>query len=440
VFARVWFDICAGCSAKCPWCQTGCQARQGKPVPNRVIAPDDFSRAIDYMLAQGILGANSSVDIYNFGEPLLHPQLQEIVASLHRAGLKFGLSTNASRVRTLNGSVLENLQYITFSMPGFSQASYDRIHGLNFETIKANIPTLVRNFRECGFRGTPYIAYHVYQFNMRELDEACRFAVENDLGLEASCAFFNDLDMSLSFLDSTMPYEQLKRASQELVLYYVEDLRASQPADFQCKQWNELTLNERCQVVLCCAATKNKGPGILGDLFQMSDEAIRQAKAGHQLCSRCLASGNAYWGHHPLRVRTIPQAANAALRSPDDFAGVSFVEQPSSCAGLFNGVSLSDFGTLIAQGWARNPAGDCAANEILLVDDRRRIVACGPVNLPREDIVQAANLDHARSRNCGWRIRFDRHHLSTGSQRLFGYAFDRATKTAYRLSNSVAIE
>ncbi|GBF34170.1 hypothetical protein DCCM_3282 [Desulfocucumis palustris] len=45
------------------------------------------------------------------------------------------------------------MRFIIFSMPGFSQESYDKIHGFNFEKIKDNIIKMSRNFRENGFTG-----------------------------------------------------------------------------------------------------------------------------------------------------------------------------------------------------------------------------------------------------------------------------------------------
>jgi hypothetical protein len=232
-----------------------------------------------------------------------------------------------------------------------------------------------------------------------------------------------------------MPYEQLKQASQELVLHHIEALRSRQPAGYECRNRNELTLNERCQVLLCCTVDKNDGPGVLGDLFHMSYDAIREAKARHEICHRCLSSACAYLINNSPIIKAMPEAAVATAPSPADFAGVVYVEQPPSCAGAFEAVSPSPLDSLTLEGWARDPVNDCAAQEILLLDEDRKVVACAPVNQRREDVAQAANFDPVRMRNCGWRVRFRRDRLSPGRQYLLGYALNRTGKAAYRLSN-----
>ena len=81
MFARVFFDIYGGCNAKCPWCQTGWATRQGKPVSSQAIAPNAFARSIDYMLSKEIIGPQTVLDLYNFAEPFLHPQFEDIMGT-----------------------------------------------------------------------------------------------------------------------------------------------------------------------------------------------------------------------------------------------------------------------------------------------------------------------------------------------------------------------
>ncbi len=431
MFKRVFFDICAGCNARCPWCQTGNKTRQGQPLPKGAIAPEDFARALDYMFSTEMINQKTVVELYNFAEPFLHPQFQEIIKCMAHSGLRFALSTNASCLKTFSEPVLDRLAYITFSMPGFSQGSYDRIHGFNFETIKSNIVAILKNFRECGFHGHPYISYHVYQFNTEELEDACKFAADNDLGLEAPYALFNDGKWTVSYLDGTMPYEQLRRAGQDLMLHYVNELLAQQPANFVCPQHDILTLNERCEVLLCCGVSKNEGPGILGSLFEMNVEGIQHLKQEHPLCRRCLASGAAYWGHHPVYRRRLKRTFAVHAGTMGDVGSVSFVEEPSVCAGAFESISRAGTGILLVQGWARDPVNDCPIDEILVVDDNRKVLASSRIPPSEEE---------GHGGRSFWQVRVDLRHASPGNRHLVGYAFDRAKRIAYRLANGVDLK
>jgi len=237
-----------------------------------------------------------------------------------------------------------------------------------------------------------------------------------------------------------MPYEQLKRASQELVLHYLDGFRATQPTDSQCPNWEDIVLNERWQVVLCCMVDKNDGPGILGNLFEMSYEDIRKAKSRHKVCDRCFSSGCAYLVCNPFGIAPkVHPSADVISVSAEELAHIVFVERPPSCAGYFETASRLAGDRLLVEGWARDPVKDCPAPEIILLDEKRGIIACGPVNIERDDAVRAANLDLNRMRNCGWRIAIQSKPSSSQPQHIIGYAFNRAEKVAYRLVNIMRV-
>jgi len=47
-------------------------------------------------------------------------------------------------------------------MNGFSQSSYDKIHGFDFELIKKNIIEIIKTFRNAGYLGVATILYTTY--------------------------------------------------------------------------------------------------------------------------------------------------------------------------------------------------------------------------------------------------------------------------------------
>lgn len=60
-------------------------------------------------------------------------------------------------------------------MPGFSQESYDKIHGFNFEKIKENIKKYANDMELAGVKDKMWVAYHMYQFNLDEIYDAYVF-------------------------------------------------------------------------------------------------------------------------------------------------------------------------------------------------------------------------------------------------------------------------
>lgn len=316
MFQLVQFEISGKCNAKCPWCQTGKKTRNGIRLDKGFIEVDQFSKAIDYLLDNGIVSQSTQFDLFNWGEPLLNPSVKEIVSILNQWNLRFGFSTNASIFVPFEGKAsLKNLVVLTFSMPGFSQASYDRIHGFNFEKIKTNIANILKNFRACGFHGRANIVMHGYQFNKDEAKPCMQFAKKMKIGFASYYAYFNDALMFKAYLDSTLPYDQLKAASKDLCLFYVDDLLASRPKNYTCPQmFDVLTIDEECTVLTCCGLEKGTNGYAVGNLFDMSAEEILTKKKQQSICKECLRSGLAYLGQNPvfLQVKYVEYWKNIA--------------------------------------------------------------------------------------------------------------------------------
>jgi MoaA/NifB/PqqE/SkfB family radical SAM enzyme len=153
MFNPIFFEISGRCNAHCHWCYTGIANKNNQPKGNFVDF-DEFVTSINYMVAHGIIQSNSTVFLYNWGEPFLHPKFEKIISFLNSKGVKYGLSTNGSSpAHFKHNEDLRGLVHLRFSMCGFSQASYSKIYGFSFEKIKQNIINILNDFRNRGFSG-----------------------------------------------------------------------------------------------------------------------------------------------------------------------------------------------------------------------------------------------------------------------------------------------
>jgi MoaA/NifB/PqqE/SkfB family radical SAM enzyme len=149
MFYYVNFEISGKCNANFEYCVSGKKSISGsfQQKNSSFIDLERFKSAINYMLKNELIGTDSTVGLYNWGEPFLHPKFKEILSFLNMKGVNYALSTNASKLIEFENFDLKNLKKITFSMPGFSQESYDLIHGFKFERIKSNIKKMLINYR-----------------------------------------------------------------------------------------------------------------------------------------------------------------------------------------------------------------------------------------------------------------------------------------------------
>jgi MoaA/NifB/PqqE/SkfB family radical SAM enzyme len=289
MYNSVYFEISGLCNAKCPWCVNG--RGNLKPYPSRIIPPKEFQIAIDYLLKETLIDSNSLIHLYNYGEPLLHPCLDEILQILVDRKLKYSISTNASKYIELDYFLLKNLERFFISIPGFSQNSYNKIHGFDFKKILANIDQWITRIGHEKIQ----IQYHVYQFNLDEIEIASAYFKQKEVNFFPYFAYFNDYQLAKSYLENTLPQKMLYAASKELFLYYVEDQTSRKSCDYVCPQHSILTLDEYCNVLTCCLISKADSDYSIGSLFSLSKHDIEQKKPNQGICSECMQKGISNW-------------------------------------------------------------------------------------------------------------------------------------------------
>ena len=178
-YTEIYMDVTNKCNAMCKYCKTGqanlCGA--SREAPPYYMTRAEFERLHRHLLDHNIITPDCIYRIYNWYEPSLNPHLPDLFNYMREVGIRLDMSTNAGKAIDFSRvESCENWYGILFSMPGFSQSSYDRIHGFDFEKVKANIRATMEAIRARGFHGYAMINYHLYQFNIGEVRAAKAFA------------------------------------------------------------------------------------------------------------------------------------------------------------------------------------------------------------------------------------------------------------------------
>lgn len=313
MFEKIYFDIIGGCNAKCPLCVTA-RTSFGQRIQH--ISESDFARAIDRLLDLSLATPGfSTVGLYSWGEPSLHPNLDGIVSVLSERGLFAGISTNASKQMKFSTST-KHFREVVFSVPGWSQASQDKIHGFRFDRIVANMEATIKNMRGNGYEGQFALSYHVYQFNFFEEFELARnWCADHGVVFQPYFAYINDYEPNKAFLKGTMDRATLEQISKRLFLHYYDEIVQSRPDDWRCPQWDRfLTLNHKSEVLLCCVLPETHEEYSLGSVFELEREDIIRGKTTSRECDDCISCGVAYWAHNP-KMLTTPEVGQAPRRA-----------------------------------------------------------------------------------------------------------------------------
>ena len=162
MYPEVYMDVLNKCNAKCKYCLTGQANLTGKSnqTPTYFMDESTFESLAQHMINTKIIEPNALFHLYNWYEPTLNPHLPGILNSMREQGLRVDLSTNAGYLMDFSSlGDCRHIESILFSMPGYSQESYDKIHGLELETVKSNIRTTMEELRKRNFKGDPYINF-----------------------------------------------------------------------------------------------------------------------------------------------------------------------------------------------------------------------------------------------------------------------------------------
>ena len=169
------------CNLRCPYCPTGAgqvgRERSMMPLPLYKKVLDELG---DYLLY---------MEFCNWGEPLLHRRLPEMISMASKRGVStlisthFSLPMNASQSEEL---VASGLAVLGVSLDGARQESYEKYRvGGDIETVLRNIRLVNEAKRKLNATLPKVIwSFHVFEWNRHEIELAKSMA--RDLEIEIS--------------------------------------------------------------------------------------------------------------------------------------------------------------------------------------------------------------------------------------------------------------
>lgn len=294
IYKEVYFEISGICNAKCPFCVTG----TGRLPQGGLISVGLFEKSIDKLIEEKLIDNRSCIFLYNWGEPFLHQDLDKIIEYVNKREVNFALSSNASVYKEFKAEAINKLQEISFSMPGFSQSSYDKVHGFRFEKIKQNIAMFVGHLKKIGYRNKVKIFYHIYQFNLDEIILAKEFAKTIDADFVPYYAFIADYDKAKNYLLNRLSIAEMRNVAESIVLADMMQKVKMMPLNYECPQDDILVLDEKAEILTCCFLPKDHPEYSCGNLFDVELLEKLKAKDIMDECQFCLESGLSYCVHN----------------------------------------------------------------------------------------------------------------------------------------------
>ncbi len=163
------------CNLRCPLCPTGLLAQNRK---SQLMAWETYTRAVDLLAPWAY-----KVNLFNWGESLLHPRLCDMIRYAGERNLGTNLSTNLSLELDddrLDSLIASGLEFICLSIDGATQETYARYRRRGkLELVLENVRRLLERRRDLS-SATPIVEWQFIpmRHNQHELEDARRTAME----------------------------------------------------------------------------------------------------------------------------------------------------------------------------------------------------------------------------------------------------------------------
>ncbi|HID87236.1 MAG TPA: radical SAM protein [Anaerolineae bacterium] len=237
---RYFIDPLNVCNLRCPLCPTG---RGELMRPQGKMNLEDFKRLVDQIAPYAY-----SVQLFNWGEPFLHPHIFDMIryASQRRISVQLSSNLNYFSEEMAEQAVASGLARLLVPVDGATEETYQKYRrGGRLEIVIRNLRLLVEAKRRAG-SSTPFITLLtlVNRYNEHELGQLRQMAA--DLGLDS----FSTCPIFVNTRDREQVEEWLPE--DERLSYY--DYSAEQLENvWHCADlWESCTINWDGGVAPCC--------------------------------------------------------------------------------------------------------------------------------------------------------------------------------------------
>ncbi len=287
---RYWIDVVGSCSLRCPSCPVG--NYQG-PGPAKVkMKVETFAKIVEKIKQSHPPSQKVLINPFNWGEPIFHPQIDEIIQICRQYGFACGLSSTLNHSPNLEKIVKAGPTFLRISLSGYYNATYSRTHRRgNIYQVKSNMFLLRNLLDQTKSETLIQVGYHLYKHNVKEdsillIKLLCH---ELDFLLFPQIAMLFPLEKTVDAASGTIT--QGDKEIHDLLLItpqkWKTDLAPLRTFYPDCKlRRTETAINADGTVSLCCGVYDQKN-NIAENFLDISHEELQARKYSHPFCQAC---------------------------------------------------------------------------------------------------------------------------------------------------------
>ena len=246
---KLTIDIGNVCNLKCPLCPTG---RGDKGASRGFMKIEGFKKVLDEVGSY-----LTNLELYNWGEPLLHKDLIEMIQYAKDGNIPVCISTNLNVLdkNMAEALISTHIDKIFISFDGASPETYSKYRiGGDFHKVVSNIGQLLEAKKKLNNRYTRIVLlFHVFKHNEHEVEKIRELA--NDCGMEFRINRMRT-DMGKEIFEKVEDsIERDKNWIPENPKYCAFDLeKKGKKKQMKCNHlWKTTVINWDGTVLPCCA-------------------------------------------------------------------------------------------------------------------------------------------------------------------------------------------
>ena len=283
-------DILSSCNLKCASCP---HSIEDSDVPKGSMTLGTFKEVFDKIIKDS--PSVSHISLYSWGEPLLHPYLDEIINYVHDKNVAVALSSNLSINfdKRLEKIIKAKPDYLKISLSGFYPDAYNNTHqGGDIRLVKSNLYLLRYLLDKNNVNTLVDINYHLYKDNsfenIRKMED-----LADELGFIVSktYALVMPLERVIAHQDGK-PDFQTQQLEKNLLVTIDEGIQASSemklPVNTCPFRENQININADLSVPICCTVWQRDTNVVASNFLNSSIVEINEAKKNVKLCEKCM--------------------------------------------------------------------------------------------------------------------------------------------------------
>lgn len=281
-------DVVGACSVKCPSCPVG---NAETAMPKGLMSVETFTDILE-KISREHKGEKVAIELYNWGESVLHPDLPKLIRITKGFGFLCVMSNNLNQVRDMRAVVKAEPDVMRCSISGFTNDIYQQTHaGGDVNMVKSNLFLLRSLLDKYDSDITVEVAHLVYRHNFQEdFDQIRLLCNELKFSFNWTFAVMMPIEKAIQCVEGEVP-PSVKKINDMLVTApkkYAELSKRYRTEYPDCPQWLDRTIiNWDGSVPLCCGVYDYEY-NIAENFLEASRADLDKRRRQHDLCTRCM--------------------------------------------------------------------------------------------------------------------------------------------------------